>query len=160
MLRCCCGLCSASRAILAATCWLDASLLRLSPRWSACALSIGCELLGDIDNAVAWATKALAAVRAVDRLRFAEGIDDAEVQLRREAVFDHIAACEVVSLDSAVLTRASMPLPTALGTLDAMHLATASLWREMEGADLVFATHDRQLGRAAAAMGFTVVGLS
>ena len=108
-------------------------------------------------------TSALAEVeclRAVDRLRFAEGIDDAEVQLRREAVFDHIAACEVVSLDIAVLTRASMPLPTALGTLDAMHLATASLWREIEGADLMFATHDRQLGRAAAAMGFTVVGLS
>jgi len=98
-------------------------------------------------------------LRAVDRLRFAEGIDDAEVQLRRKAVFDHIAACEVVSLDSAVLTRASMPLPTALGTLDAMHLAAASLWREEEGADLTFATHDRQLGRAAAALGFAVVGL-
>jgi predicted nucleic acid-binding protein len=118
--------------------------------------------LGDAVLAGKLVTSALTEVeclRTVDRARLAEGFDDAEVQLRRKAVFDHIAGCEVVGLDGAVLTRASMPLPTALGVLDAMHLATASLWREEEGDDLTFATHDRQLGRAAAALGFTVVGL-
>jgi hypothetical protein len=46
-----------------------------------------------------------------------------------------------------------------LGTLDALHLATAVLWREMSRADLVMATHDTALGLAARAHGFPVVGI-
>ena len=38
-----------------------------------------------------------------------------------------------------VLARASLPLPTPIGTLGAIHLATAMLWRESSSADLVFA---------------------
>ena len=49
-------------------------------------------------------------------------------------------------------------MPTELGTLDALHLATAVLWREMSRADLVMATHDTALGLAAPAHGFPVVG--
>ena len=50
-------------------------------------------------------------------------------------------------------------MPTELGTLDALHLATAVLWRQMSGVDLVMATHDLALGMAAQAHGFPVVGL-
>ena len=39
-----------------------------------------------------------------------------------------------------------------------IHLATAILWKEMTGADLVMATHDASLGLAAQAHGLTVVG--
>ena len=49
-----------------------------------------------------------------------------------------------------------MPLP--LGTLDTLHLSTAILWREVRGKELVMATHDRGLGAAARAFGFTVIG--
>jgi hypothetical protein len=49
-----------------------------------------------------------------------------------------------------------MPLP--LGTLDALHLSTAILWREVRGKELVMATHDRGLGEAARAFGFAVIG--
>jgi hypothetical protein len=49
-------------------------------------------------------------------------------------------------------------MPTVLGTLDAIHLATALLWRENTGSDLVMATHDGSLALAARAAGFRVIG--
>ena len=58
-----------------------------------------------------------------------------------------------------VLARAAQPFPVVLGTLDAIHLATALLWRERSDADLVMATHDATLGLAARAVGFRVIGL-
>ncbi len=46
-----------------------------------------------------------------------------------------------------------------LATLDALHLATAGAVRlRRSPAELVFATHDKQLGRVAEAMGFEVIG--
>jgi len=50
-------------------------------------------------------------------------------------------------------------MPTELGTLDAIHLATAVLWKEVMGADLVMATHDAALALAAQAHGLPVVGV-
>ena len=50
--------------------------------------------------------------------------------------------------------------PLELGTLDAIHLATALLWKEMTSADLVMATHDAALGLGAHAHGLAVVGVS
>jgi hypothetical protein len=43
-----------------------------------------------------------------------------------------------------------------IGTLAAIHLATALLWRSETGDEVLFATHDQQLARAAAASGFEV----
>jgi hypothetical protein len=57
-----------------------------------------------------------------------------------------------------VLARAAHPLPTELGTLDAIHLATALLWREQRGDDIVMATHDGALATAARACGLVVLG--
>ncbi len=51
------------------------------------------------------------------------------------------------------------PLPTPLGTLDAIHLATALLWRETRDPDLLVATHDRALALAARGSGFRVIGI-
>ncbi len=59
----------------------------------------------------------------------------------------------------SVLRRAGEPYPLALKSLDAIHLASALVLRDRRDPDLVFATHDRQLGRAAATMGFDVIGL-
>jgi hypothetical protein len=58
-----------------------------------------------------------------------------------------------------VLSRAAQPFPTPLGTLDAVHLATALLWRETRGEDLVMATHDRDLALAARASGLRTIGV-
>ena len=49
-------------------------------------------------------------------------------------------------------------MPTELGTLDVIHLATALLWSDMTSLPLVMATHDVALAIAAKAHGLTVVG--
>lgn len=98
-------------------------------------------------------------LRVVDRLRLLGHIDDDELAARREAVYRQLARMHRVGISRAVLDRAAGSFPTMLGSLDAIHLATALQWRERRATDLAFATHDRQLGRAAAAMGFTVLGL-
>jgi predicted nucleic acid-binding protein len=66
---------------------------------------------------------------------------------------------ERVDLSLAVLRRAAEPFPTPLGTLDALHLATAVLWGAQQDALPAFATHDQQLGTAARALGMRVVGV-
>lgn len=71
-----------------------------------------------------------------------------------------MAALTLVRVDSVVLDLASRPLPVPLRTLDALHLASALLWRDAEEAELVLATHDRALGSAARAFGFEVIGLA
>ena len=96
--------------------------------------------------------------RTLDRLQFREGLTDRELARRREAVFALLREMTVVDLTRPVLSRASQPLPTPLGTLDAIHLATALLWRENRSPDLVLATHDAALGLAGRACGLPVVG--
>jgi hypothetical protein len=49
-------------------------------------------------------------------------------------------------------------MPTALGTLDAIHFATAILWLDREEGEVTMATHDQALARAARASGLAVIG--
>jgi len=55
-------------------------------------------------------------------------------------------------------TKKTEPLPTEVGTLDAIHLATALLWRETSNSKMIMVTHGRALATAAHAYGFKVVG--
>lgn len=112
-----------------------------------------------ITRAVGSALAEVECLRTLDRLRLLERIPDAEIAKRREAVYELLAAMEIVEPTRPVLSRAAQPLPTMLGTLDAIHLATALLWRDHAGADLVMATHDGALGLAARASGLRVIGL-
>ena len=99
-------------------------------------------------------------LRALDRLRLRAPVSEQQIALRREAVFRFLSAVEIVEVTYPILARASQPQPTEFGTLDSIHLASALLWREMNEADLVMATHDHALGLAARACGLRVVGLS
>jgi predicted nucleic acid-binding protein len=112
-----------------------------------------------IDRGVASALVEVECLRTLDRLRIAAGLTDRELARRRQAVFRVLDATEVVEVTRPVLARAAQPMPTALGTLDAIHLATALLWREWRGEDLVFATHDTALALASRASGLVVVGV-
>jgi len=98
-------------------------------------------------------------LRTLDRLRLADGLADDEIATRREAVFRLMEAMEIVEVTRPVLARAAQPLPTTLGTLDAIHLASALLWQERTGTDLVMTTHDSSLATAAKASGLRVVGI-
>jgi len=115
---------------------------------------------GKLQRGVSSALIATESLRTLDRLRLRARLSDAEVATRRAAILALIASLELVELDAAVLDRASQPMPTELGTLDAMHLATALLWKEMTAADITIATHDEALGLSAKAHGLAVVGLA
>jgi predicted nucleic acid-binding protein len=97
-------------------------------------------------------------LRTLDRLRLRAHLADPELARRRAVILQLLDSLELVEVDSQVLDRASQPMPTELGTLDAIHLATALLWREDSQAQLVVATHDLALATAAQAHGFRVVG--
>lgn len=113
-----------------------------------------------IERAVASALVEVECLRTLDRLRLRARIADRELAARREAVFRLLGVLELVEPTRPILTRAAQPLPTELGTLDAIHLATALLWREQSGQDVVMATHDGALGTAARASGLRVVGVA
>jgi len=98
-------------------------------------------------------------LRALDRLRVLARLDDHTLGQRRRALLDTLATVDIVPLDDRVLSRAADPFPTLLGTLDAIHLATAMEARG-DFEDLVFATHDGELAVAALATGFDVRGRS
>ena len=98
-------------------------------------------------------------LRTLDRLRLLGQLDAEDSAVRREAVFRILGALELVELTSAVLHRAAQPMPGPLGTLDAIHLATAEMWRESNEKDLVMATHDHALALAARGGGYHVVGV-
>ena len=58
---------------------------------------------------------------------------------------------------TAVKRRAAGPFPTVIGTLDAIHLASAILWGEVEsGSDIRILTHDKQLALCAHSLGIRV----
>jgi predicted nucleic acid-binding protein len=98
-------------------------------------------------------------LRTVQKAQLAGEIDTDEFISRRQAVFALLRRMALVLPSRSILTRAGEPFPLPLKTLDAIHLATALQWRERRAPDLVFATHDRQLGRAASALGFPVIGV-
>lgn len=112
----------------------------------------------EVEAGVASALAEVECLRTLDRLRTAGHVSESVIASRRETIFHLMRAIENVELTRAILERASQPLPTTLGTLDAIHLATATLWRERRQTELVMATHDRALARAARATGFAVIG--
>ena len=117
--------------------------------------------LEDLPSAETLVSSELLAVeclRTLDRLRLQGALSLEETLARRDAVVDWLEAVDLVLLQRSVLSRASEPFPTPLGTLDALHLATALLWREQSGKDLVMATHDEGLALAARAFGLETLG--
>ena len=112
-----------------------------------------------IERGVSSALVTTESLRALDRLRRRVPLADAEVAERRSTILTIVASLEIVDVDSVVLDRAAQPMPTDVGTLDAIHLATALLWREMTGEDPTMATHDSALAIAAKAHGLRVVGI-
>lgn len=111
-----------------------------------------------IDRGLSSALIATESLRTLDRLRLCAQLSDAEVASRRQAILAVVASLELVEIDARVLNRAAQPMPTELGTLDAIHLASALLWRESTGEELTMATHNRALALGAQAYGLRVVG--
>ena len=75
----------------------------------------------------------------------------------RKLLYDVMETFGRIDLAPAIVTRAGQ-LQGPLGTLDALHLATALAYGDHTGARTVVATHDPELAGAAAAHGLVVVG--
>lgn len=101
---------------------------------------------------------AVEGARTIDRLRIQGSLTPDEAAERIRTVNEWLEAIDLVLLRPAVLSRASEPMPLAIGTLDAIHLATALVWRDRMGPLPQIATHDTTLGTAARVFGFEVRG--
>lgn len=112
---------------------------------------------GTWDRAFSSALWRVEALRTVDRLRLLHEISDTEVAdlVRDVQTIDGTLA--IYPLDERIMRRASETFPTIVGTLDAIHLASAIFIREFQNIDLLL-THDSQLGTAARSLGFRVSG--
>jgi predicted nucleic acid-binding protein len=96
-------------------------------------------------------------LRTLDRARLRLGLADEELAERRGLVIELMGGIDTLRLERRILDRAAEPFPTLLGTLDAIHLASA-LHARAAFPDLRLATHDAALGTAARACGLPVLG--
>ena len=97
------------------------------------------------------------ALRNVDGLRLTGRLSDlelADLTGELQIVYETLA---VYPITNRILQRASETFPTVVGTLDAIHMASALAVREFAALDL-FLTHDSQLATVARALGFAVMG--
>lgn len=100
------------------------------------------------------------ALRTIDRLRIQNRWPQEEVALRIRLLTAVSASMEIIPLQPAILRRASDPFPTTVGTLDALHIATALLIQTQLNKTLLFLTHDIRQGHAAVASGLEAEGFS
>lgn len=102
---------------------------------------------------------AVESARTLDRLRNHGALTMDEAVERIVWVNEWLEAVDLVLVRPPVLSRASEPMPVPLGTLDAIHLASALIWRDRLGPLPQLLTHDAALGTAARAFGFDVRGI-
>ena len=110
-----------------------------------------------IDLAVSSDLIRLECLRTIDRARIHLRLTDDAVSRQRADILEAIESINLIPLTTSILERAAEPFPTLIGTLDAVHLASALLVRDQYD-DLLFATHDQKLAVAARAIGFHVDG--
>lgn len=114
---------------------------------------------GTVDPTFTSALFQVEARRTLDRLRVTQAFSDEEVADAMFKLLRMERSLTILDCSAAVLERAGRPLPTTVGTLDAIHLASALILRDGVDEQLVFATHDRQQAVAAVAFGFEVIGI-
>jgi predicted nucleic acid-binding protein len=100
----------------------------------------------------------LETARSLDRLRVQGLLSASEALERRVAADELLEMVDLVLLRPVILSRAAEPFAMPLGTLDAVHLATALVWRDRRNETLAFATHDVTLAAAARSFRFDVIG--
>ncbi|HWW61931.1 MAG TPA: type II toxin-antitoxin system VapC family toxin [Thermoanaerobaculia bacterium] len=86
-------------------------------------------------------------------------LEYARMQRDVDAITDRL---DHVDLTPETLDLATSDWPKALTTLDSIHLASATLYRQSQPPDeppVFFATHDLKLAEAARAMNFRVLGV-
>lgn len=96
--------------------------------------------------------------RVIDRCRLMGQIDDDDVVMLHTEMQRVQSSIEILDVSERIWRRAAAPMPTHLGSLDAIHLAIAMELRDSREQPIIVATHDQQLAKAARSSGFEVVG--
>jgi PIN domain len=95
--------------------------------------------------------------RVLQRERMAGHLDDreySEASMLLEKILDGLF---LIELGAAVKRRAAGSFPTVIGTLDAIHLASAILWQESDPErEMRVLTRDKQLALCARSLGMLV----
>lgn len=78
-----------------------------------------------IETGVASRLVEVECLRVLDRLRLSGAVDDARLADQREALYRLTGSVELVEVTPAVLAAASRPMPTVIGTMDAIHLVVS-----------------------------------
>jgi len=95
--------------------------------------------------------------RVLQRERMAAHLDDQQYSLCVGLLNTILERLYLIDMGPAVKRRAAGPFPTVIGTLDAIHLASAILWGEVEsGSEIRILTHDKQLALCAHSLGIRV----
>lgn len=95
--------------------------------------------------------------RVLDRYRMENILNDEQIAIVKENLKNFTDGMYIIEMTEAVKSRASGAFPSIIGTLDAIHLATAILWQE-GNQQLTVISHDRQMNICARALGFIICG--
>ncbi len=102
----------------------------------------------------------LECIRVIERYRLSGEIGDEELATLRVDLERLLSGITLLEISSTVFERAKGSFPTAIGSLDSLHLATALVVREQKKwKDIVLVSHDHQLLTAAQALGLAVEAL-
>jgi hypothetical protein len=96
--------------------------------------------------------------RVLDRYRLENQITDAQLAEVKQNLQAIVGGLHIVELTEPIKTRAAGPFPTVVGALDALHLASLLLWKEMTPDErFVLLSADQQMLNCAAALGIPLL---
>ena len=98
-------------------------------------------------------------VRVIERHRLTGALDDRQTAKTHRLLVRLLEGLHIIEVTPAIIDRASQSYPTVVGTLDALHLASALEWRSTR-ADLFLLTDDSQMETCALALGINMWGSS
>jgi len=96
--------------------------------------------------------------RVIDRYRLENILSDAQIATAKEYLHNIIEGMYILDITHSIKARASDAFPTVVGTLDALHISTAVIWREESGInDFSIVSHEKQMNVCAKALGFKII---
>jgi predicted nucleic acid-binding protein len=118
------------------------------------------EQWGEWEHAYASELVELEGYRRLSNARLEGLYDDDTIGPPTAGLRELVDGLTVVELTDSIKARARGAFPAVVRTLDALHLSTALALVDIGVEELVFATHDERQGRAARALGLSVIGLA
>lgn len=115
--------------------------------------------IDEIERGVTSALTQVEILRTLDRIQLRRQLPSGGLAAMRQRAHALLEAVDVIELSPPVLRRAGDPFPTPVRTLDAIHVASALVFRDFGGAEsLAFATHDTEQAECAGSLGFPILG--